>query len=206
MPVISPNKSEQNASKLIDEAFSKFTGFQKEYCNHLRKLIHKAMPDVKEDWKWGPNFNVNGMVCGVWGFKDHVKLVFFKGSAMKDTYKLFNQGKENEGNRSINFSSADKIDDKKIIEYLKEAAEINRKGIKLVKKEIKVVMPAILVKALNKDKASKTYFESLAPSHRRDYADYISQAKQEETQLRRLDKVMEMLTDKRTLNDKYMKK
>ena len=206
MPVISSNKSKQNASKLIDEAFDKFTGFQKEYCVHLRKLIHKAMPDVKEDWKWGPNFNVNGMVCGVWGFKDHVKLVFFKGSAMKDKYKLFNQGKENEGNRSINFTSTDKIDDKKIIEYLKEAAEINRKGIKLAKKEIKVIMPAILVKALNRDKASKTYFESLAPSHRRDYADYISQAKQEETQLRRLDKVMEMLADKRTLNDKYMKK
>jgi uncharacterized protein YdeI (YjbR/CyaY-like superfamily) len=206
MPVISANKSKQNASKLIDEAFGKFTGFQKEYCNHLRKLIHKALPDVMEDWKWGPNFNVNGMVCGVWGFKDHVKLVFFKGSAMKDKYKLFNQGKENEGNRSINFSSTDKIDDKKIIEYLKEAAEINRKGIKLAKKEIKVIMPATLVKALNKDKASKAYFESLAPSHRRDYADYISQAKQEETQLRRLDKVMEMLADKRTLNDKYNKK
>src|SRR5271156_3882574 len=106
-----------NASKEIDQAFAKFTGFQQKYCNHLRSLIHKALPEVKEDWKWGPNFNVNGMVCGVWGFKNHVKLVFFKGSLMEDPYGLFNDGDGNVGNRSINFSEHSVMDDVKIMEY-----------------------------------------------------------------------------------------
>lgn len=200
MPVIN-----QQASKRIDKAFDSFTGFQKQMCNHLRGLIHKALPDVKEDWKWGPNFNVNGMVCGLWGFQNHVKLVFFKGSMMKDKYKLFNDGEDNKGNRSINFTKSDKIEDKKIIEYLKEAAELNKKGIKPIKKEIIFDMPNELCDALDKDKAAKKFFESLAPSHRRDYAEYIGEAKQEATRLRRLDKVMDLLADKRTLNDKYLK-
>lgn len=194
-----------DASKRIDEAFDCFTGFQRKYCMHLRALIHKALPDVKEDWKWGPNFNLNGMICGIWGFKGHVKLVFFRGSLMKDKYKLFEHGMNNEGNRSIHFTEGDKIDDKKIMEYFKEAAEINKKGLRPEKKEIIVKMPPELAKALNKDKAVKKFFDCLAPSHRREYAEYIAEAKQSETRERRLVKVLNMLADKRKLNDKYTK-
>jgi|SRR6185437_6859187 len=200
MPTIRPN-----ASKQIDRAFTGFTGFQKQYSIHLRKLVHKAIPDIKEDWKWGPNFNSNGMVCGIWGFKDHVKLVFFKGSLMSDKHKLFAHGMNNQGNRSIHFTAGDKIDDKKIIEYFKEAATINKKGLKPVKKKIVVKVPAELAKALAKDKAAKAYFDSLAPSHRREYAEYIEQAKQAETRERRLIKTMSMLADKMKLNEKYNK-
>lgn len=195
-----------DASKKIDEAFDKFTGFQREYCMHLRQLIHRALPDVKEDWKWGPNFNLNGMVCNVWGFKNHVKLVFFKGSMMKDKYKLFNDGEDNKGNRSINFCEGDEIDDKKLIEYLQEAAGLNVKGVKLARKRIRVVVPPMLLKELNKNKDAKSYFDSLAPSHRREYAEYILQAKQEETRQRRLVKVMDMLEKKKKLNEQYTNK
>jgi hypothetical protein len=198
MPTIRPD-----ASKRIDKAFAEFTGFQKEYCIKLRKIIHKALPDVKEDWKWGPNFNVNGMICGIWGFKGHVKLVFFRGSLMKDKYKLFEHGMNNEGNRSVHFSDSNKLDEKKLIEYFKEAAEINRKGIKPEKKPIVVKVPVELNKALNKNKTARKYFDTLAPSHRREYAEYVSGAKQAETRERRMVKVMEMLSGKMKLNEKY---
>lgn len=200
MPTINPK-----ATKLIDEAFAKFPPFQKKYCEQLRKIVHKALPGVIEDWKWGPNFNVNGMVCNVWGFKDHVSIVFFKGSLMKDKYKLFNNGNDNRGNRTIQFKDGDKIDEKKIIEYLKEAAAINKKGLKPEKKEIVVNIPDELDKALKKAKDAKEYFDGLAPSHRREYAQYISEAKQDATRERRLAKVMDMLADKRKMNDKYVK-
>ena len=154
MPTINPK-----ASNKIDEAFDSFSGFQRQMCMHLRVLIHKALPEVKEDWKWGPNFNVDGMVCGVWGFKNHVKLVFFKDTMMKDKYKLFNDKDDNRGTRSIDFSATDKIDDKKIIVYLKEAAELNKKGIKPAKKEIVFNMPNEFCNALDKDKKAKAFFE-----------------------------------------------
>lgn len=200
MPTIVPN-----ASKKIDEAFDKFTGFQQKYCIHLRALVHHALPDVKEDWKWGPNFNVNGMVCGIWGFKNHVKLVFFKGTMMRDKYKLFNDIPDNRGSRSINFSEEDKIDDKKIIEYLKEAAELNKKGAKLPKPVIVVEIPEELEAILKKSKKVKEFFDCLAPSHQREYAQYISEAKREDTRKRRVEKVMDMLIAKKKMNEEYMK-
>ena len=200
MPTIVPN-----ASELIDEAFDKFNGFQLRMCTHLRKLIHKAIPEIKEDWKWGPNFNHMGMICGVWGFKNHVTLVFYNGSLMKDKYKLFDHGKTNEKNRSIHFYENDKIDDKKIIEYLIESAIINEKGLKAPKKEIQTTIPQQLEKVLNKNKGIKRYFDSLAPSHKRDYIEYITEAKKEETRKRRIEKVLVMLNKNKTLNDKYMK-
>jgi uncharacterized protein YdeI (YjbR/CyaY-like superfamily) len=198
MPTINPN-----ASKDIDKAFAKFTGFQKEYCNHLRDLIHKALPDVKEDWKWGPNFNVNGMVCGIWGFKNHVTLNFFKGSLMKDPYKLFNEPEDVRGNRTIHFTEDKKINDSQIIEYLKEAGALNKEGVKVERKAIVVDVPAELLKALNSHSGLKMYFEKLAPSHRREYAEYITEAKQEETRERRIKKVIEMIAENRKLNEKY---
>ncbi len=201
MPTINPN-----ASREIDEAFEKFTGFQKKFCIHLRALIHKALPEVKEDWKWGPNFNVNGMVCGVWGFKKHVKLVFFKGSLMEDPYALFNDGEDNTGNRSIHFYESSVIDDEKIMEYLKEAAELNKQGLKPEKKKIVVEIPEELQRALNKHTGLKMYFEKLAPSHKREYTEYISDAKQTETKERRIKKVIEMIAENRKLNEKYEKK
>jgi len=146
------------------------------------------------------------MVCGVWAFKDHVKLVFFKGVAMKDKYKLFNHGKGNESTLSIDFCEEAKIEDKKIIEYLKEAAELNKKGIKPAKREIVVKVPAVLAKALEKNKKAKKCFESLSKYYQKDYADYIAQAKQEATKQRRLEKVLDMLADKKKLNDQYMNK
>ncbi len=195
-----------NASKEIDQAFAQFTGFQKECCIHLRALIHKALPDVKEDWKWGPNFNVNGMVCGVWGFKNHVKMVFFKGSLMKDPYHLFNQGEDNRGNRSINFMEDTKIDDTQLMEYVKEAAALNTQGAKPGKKKITVEVPAELQRALSKNKSLSMYFEKLAPSHRREYSEYVTEAKQDETRDRRVKKVLSMLEENKTLHEKYMKR
>ena len=196
-----------NASKDIDKAFANFTGFQQEYCNHLRALIHKALPEVKEDWKWGPNFNVNGMVCGLWGFKNHVKLVFFRGSLMEDKYQLFNDDSEdNRGTRSINFTEHSVIDDKMITEYLREAAALNKQGAKLEKKAIVVNVPEELQRALNANKGLKMYFDKLAPSHRREYAEYIGDAVQTETRERRVKKVIEMIAENKKLNEKYEKK
>lgn len=198
MPAINPN-----ASKEIDRAFAKFTGFQRDYCNYLRVLVNKALPGVKEDWKWGPNFNLDGMVCGIWGFKNHVKLNFFKGSLMSDKYGLFTDAENDKGNRSIDFTEHDKIDDEKVIEYLQEAAALNKQGIRVEKKPVVADIPPELQKILETHKGLKMYFEKLAPSYRREYAEYIADAKQPETRERRIKKVMEMLKDNKKINEKY---
>lgn len=65
---------------------------------------------------------------------------------------------------------------------------------------------AELQKALSKNSGLKMYFEKLALSHRREYAEYIADAKQDETKERRIKKVVEMIAENKKLHEKYEKK
>ena len=56
-----------------------------------------------------------------------------------------------------------------------------------------VEIPPELAKAFKKEKAARAYFESLAYSHKREYVGYITEAKKEETRLRRVAQTIEML-------------
>ena len=77
-----------NATQEIDRYIAKAPEFARPICARIRALIHKADPDIVEDWKWGPNFNKHGMICGFGAFKEHVSLGFFKGELLKDPKKL----------------------------------------------------------------------------------------------------------------------
>ncbi len=81
-----------DSKKLIDEYIDELPDFSKEICMRLRELTHSADPEIVEDWKWGPSFNKQGMVCGFSAFREHVSFTFFEGAAMKDPKKLFTEG------------------------------------------------------------------------------------------------------------------
>ncbi len=76
-------KHNPNAAALITDGMAELEPFAREICIRLRSIILSADPSFIEDWKWGPNYYLNGMVCGYWGFKKHVSLVFFQGSLLK---------------------------------------------------------------------------------------------------------------------------
>ena len=77
------------------------------------------------------------------------------------------------------------------------------KGLKTPKKKIEVIVPELLQKAMEEEPEVLEYFNSLAPSHRREYANHISEAKQEATKLRRLEKCLALMREKKGLHDKY---
>jgi len=84
-----------NASKLIDKQIADLGDWRSKVFARLRKLINAADPDIIEDWKWNTAvWNRDGMVCAVGGFKDHVKVNFFKGAFLEDPHGLFNAGLE----------------------------------------------------------------------------------------------------------------
>jgi hypothetical protein len=56
-----------------------------------------------------------------------------------------------------------------------------------------VKVPPELAKAFTKERAAEAYFNSLAFSHKREYVNYIMEAKREETRVSRVAKVIEML-------------
>src|SRR5690349_15313018 len=112
-------KVHPNAKQEIDAYIEEMQPFAKAICKKLRTIILKADASIQEDWKWGPHYSSNGMVCGYGGFQKHVKLTFFNGAGMKDPKKLFNHCVDNEFSRSIKYIDIKEIDEKTLTEYIK---------------------------------------------------------------------------------------
>jgi len=199
-------KHNPDAKFLIDEAINKAEPFAKAICKKLRTLIFTAEPNMIEDWKWGPNYYSNGMVCGFWHFKNHVTFTFYQGAVLKDKYKILQSNPGNVHNRHLKFTDVKEINEKIVIEYIRESVSNNAKGIKLTEtKDKTVIVPADFKKLLSKNKVLP-YFESMSYSHKKEWIMWINDAKKEETRMKRMDKAIVGLKGKQGLNDKYSKK
>jgi len=195
----------KNASSEITAYIKDLSEPAKSICIRLRQIILNAVPDIKEDWKWGPNYNHNGMVCGVGGFKKHAVLHFFNGIGMKDSRKLFNFGMDNEFSRSIKLNDVSEINEKFIAEYVKESVAINKNGFKRTKKEKEAVCPNDLYKALKKKPVAVKFFDKLSNGYKNEFIELVESAKRQETRDQRIQKVVALCGDGIKLNDKYKK-
>lgn len=116
------------SSNLIDKQIASYSDWRGEVLKKLRKTIHDADPEIVEEWKWDTAvFTHNGMVCAISGFKDHVKINFFKGAKLKNVHKLINAGLESKAHRAIDFSEGDKINDSALRDLIREAVALNKK-------------------------------------------------------------------------------
>ena len=195
----------------IDAYIEKSADFAKPILQHIRKLVHKACPDVQEAVKWGmPFFDCDGPICNMASFKQHCAFGFWKASLMKDPEKIFNKDGHNAMGQfdritSIKDLPADKI----IIAYIKEAVELNKAGIKVSKAKTPVQelpVPEALTAALKKNKKAKETFEKFPPSHRKEYIQWITEAKTDATRDKRIATAMEWITEGKGKNWKYEKK
>ena len=184
---MSKPKHVPNASVLITEAFDKMPDHIKAIAVKLRELVHKAEPKIIEDWKWGPNFYCMGMVCNVWGFKEHASITFFNGVNMKDELKLFNYGELNSKNRTIKFTSIDEVNEKAILTYLKEAVRLNKAGE--IKANKTVEIPLELKKILSEHNLLAV-FERQSFTYRKEAVFSITSAQQSITKVRRIEKLI----------------
>lgn len=200
MPTIAPD-----ARQKIDEYIDELPAFSKAICKKLRSLILKADKELQEDWKWGPHYALDGMVCGYGAFKEHVKLTFFNGSGMKDPKGLFNHCVDNEFSRSVKFTDIEEIDEAAITALVKESVAVNKKGFKREVLNKNVEVPADLQKALAKNKTALTFFDALTYGYKKEFVEHVTEAKREETRQQRIVKVVELCAGGRKLNDKYKK-
>jgi uncharacterized protein YdeI (YjbR/CyaY-like superfamily) len=200
--------------KRIDAYIAKSADFAKPVMVHLRGLIHNACPDVSETIKWGmPSFEYKGPFIGFAAFKKHMALGFWKAALMKDSKTL--TGKDTKGSMG-NLGRIESIEDLPkdsiLIKWIKEAKKLNDDGVKLnraekpkhERKEYK--MPAEFAKVLSKNKKAKEVFENFSPSHKREYLEWIVEARTEETRNKRMATAVEWLTEKKHKNWKYERK
>lgn len=204
MPTIDPR---------IDLYISKSAEFAKPILIHLRELVHAACPDVQETIKWSfASFDYEGPMCSMASFKQHCAFGFWKASLMKDKSLVSNAESESAmGHYGKITSLKDLPPDKKIIAHIKEAMMLNDKGIKLPPRKVtaskkNIVVPDYFLKQLKKNKKAFTTFESFSPSHRREYVEWIIEAKTEKTKIRRMETAIELMSEGKSRNWKYMKK
>lgn len=197
--------------KIIDEYINKSADFAKPILNHLRELVHKTCPDVEEKMKWSfPHFDYKGeMMCSMAAFKQHAVFGFWKAALMKDQVLIENAKSETAmGHLGKLTSIKDLPSDKKMIAWIKEAMLLNDKGIKLPAKpksteRAELVIPDYFIKELSKNKTATKLFEAFSYSHRKEYLEWITEAKTEATRNKRITSAIEMMTEGKSLNWKY---
>jgi len=196
----------------VDAYIEKAAPFAKPILIKLRKLIFQACPEVEETIKWSfPNYEIHGaMLCSVAAFKEHCAMGFWKASLLKDDHGILHLADKNSmGHLDKILSLKNLPSDKILLAYLKEAALLNKNKVKLArlktapKKELP--MPETLAAALKKSKKASATFEGFSPSQRREYIEWISEAKTEETVNKRLKMAIEWLEEGKQRHWKYQK-
>ena len=171
----------------------------------LHAIIRKT--PLVETTKWGgPVYTYNNKnVLGIGGFKSYFGIWFYNGVFLKDEKKLLiNANEENTKSlRQMRFNSANEIDEKLILAYIKEAIEIEEKGLAIPKEKKETIIPEILQNELDKNSELKNKFNTFSPYKQREFIEHITSAKQEKTQMARLEKIIPMILEEKGLNDKY---
>jgi len=200
--------------KGIDSYIAKSEAFAKPILTHIRELVHKACPEVEEKMKWSfPHFDYKGeMMCSMAAFKQHAVFGFWKAPLMKDKILVGNARSEIAmGHLGKITSIKDLPSGKKMTAWIKEAMRLNDEGIKIPfkarnaeKKEL--VIPDYFGKLLIKNKKAKQVFDNFSYSHRKEYLQWITEAKTEETRNRRMATALEWLSEGKGMHWKYQKK
>lgn len=200
-------KVNPEATKNIDAYLHKVSDEQRPILELIRKTINQIDDRIQEDWKWGaPCFNMDGLICWFVGFKTHVGLNFFKGALIKDTHKVFVETDDaDKGNRMIHFKTLDEVKANVIQDYVKQAIVLNEQNIKVdfAKKQI-VEIPDYFAEALSKNKAAQKVFENFTNAQRRDYIEWLVDAKRETTRDKRMAQAIEWIAEGKVRNWKYM--
>ncbi|MCX6350682.1 MAG: YdeI/OmpD-associated family protein [Bacteroidetes bacterium] len=197
----------------IDAYIEKAEPFAQPILNHLRELVHKTVPEVTETIKWGmPAFDYKGAFCGMASFKNHATFGFWKHVLLQkiDTDNVLERDSAM-GSLGRITSIKDLPKDAAIISFIKEAKRLNDENIKLPPKAKKtelseLIVPTELLSALLENKEAKLTFDTFSPSNKREYIDWITEAKSEATKQRRLETAIEWMGEGKIRNWKYLRK
>lgn len=192
----------------IDAYIAKSAPFAQPILEHLRTLVHAKVPRVEETIKWGfPHFMYGGaMLCSMAAFKQHVAFGFWKGALLAEVGAA-GANTEAMGQFGRITSMADLPTTTDLARLLRAAMSLNDEGVTLPRtvkaRAAPVEVPPIFSAALRRDAKAKAAFDAFSPSHRREYCEWIAEAKREDTRERRVAQALEWLREGKSRNWKY---
>jgi uncharacterized protein YdeI (YjbR/CyaY-like superfamily) len=192
----------------VDAYIEKAAPFAQPILVTIRETVHASCPGVEETMKWNfPHFVYKGVLCGMASFKQHAALGFWKGALVT--------GGPRSADAMGHFGRLTRVSDlpskAALAGYVRKAAALNEQGVKAPRARKKaapraVRVPAQLVAAFAKHKKAQAGFEAMSPSHKREYIEWITEAKSEETRDRRLAQAVEWMAEGKSRNWKYERK
>ena len=191
----------------VDAYIAKSAEFAKPILTQIRETVHAACPEVEESLKWSmPFFSYHGPLMNISAFKEHAAFGFWKGALV-----LGRSGGDDEramGQFGRITSVKDLPPKKELVALIRKAMKLNEDGVKVEKKKTPraaLPVPAELATALAKNKKARTNFEAMPPSHRREYNEWIGEAKREETREARVKQAIEWIAEGKARNWKYQR-
>lgn len=196
--------------KRIDAYIAKAAPFARPILNRLRTIIHEACPEVEETIKWGHcSFEYKGILCGMAAFKEHCAFAFWKGDAIMEAS---DQSADAMGQFGRLTSIKDVPPKATLIRYIRRAMVANEQKKQTPptprprRKPEEVSVPDYFLAALRKDKKALAIFEAFPYSKRKDYVEWITEAKTDATRDRRMQTALEWLREGKSRMWKYEKR
>lgn len=191
----------------IDAYIERAAPFAQDLLRHWRATVHAHCPDVVETIKWGfPNFVYrNKILSGMAAFKAHCSIGFWHGEA------ALGEGKGKDGA----MGDYGRLTSLKDLPPKSEQKAAILRAMKLIEGGVKArpaekstpkpppEAPADLIAALDRNAAARQTFDGFPPGQRRDYIDWIVEAKKPETRERRIAQAVEWLAEGKRRNWKY---
>jgi len=193
----------------VHDYIQKAAPFAKPILNHIREVVHSVSPLITETIKWGmPFFEYKGSICQMAAFKQHCAFGFWKASLLNDPQGLLKIGEAGGSFGRIN-TIDDLPSDETIIHFVLQAMENNESGKKtpVVKKAAvekkELVVPDYFEALLNEHPKAKETFEKFSYSHKKEYLEWIIEAKTDATRQKRLDTTIDWLIEGKSRMWKY---
>jgi uncharacterized protein YdeI (YjbR/CyaY-like superfamily) len=195
----------------IDAYIAKSADFAQPILKHLRAIVHAVCPKVEETMKWStPHFDYKGaMMCSMAAFKQHCSFGFWRGALIVTS--KHNKDSEAMGQFGRITSLQDLPPKSAMTRYIKAAMKLTDNGVKSPERSKRkprpaLPVPASLAAALKSNKKARDTFDNFSPSRRREYIEWIAEAKTNTTRERRLTTAIEWLSEGKTRNWKYATK
>ena len=198
----------------VDAYIKRASPFAQPILEKIREAFHAASPDIVETMKWSaPFFDYKGVLGQMAAFKNHVSWGFWKAQLMNDPHGVLSAMGE-AGKTTMGGSKVSDVKDlpprKVMVELVKEAMRLNAEGVKIgrapsTRSAEPVEVPADLAAALKKDEKARATFEGFPPGQKREYVQWLTDAKQDATRQKRLATAIEWMAEGKPRNWKYMK-
>lgn len=192
----------------IDAYLAKAPPFARPILVRLREVVHEACPDVVETMKWSrPAFDYHGLLCNMSAFKAHCAFGFWKHELVVPAAARKGAAAGQLGR----LTSVDELPTRRVLAgWIRTAMKLNRDGVPAPhvsrrKSRPELPVPEDLRAALARVRRARAAFEAFTPGRRREYIEWITEAKTAVTRERRLEQALEWIAEGKHRNWKYEK-